>query len=100
MLWSVTGAVCFLGLMLGRTTADDDEAYRRTTQVVGGLLQDFVAENGHAECSQLTGYDPQDPEQRSKFASDSERKIDCRRLVMGAARMAVQQVQTSGHQPK
>ncbi|MBA1335309.1 MAG: hypothetical protein HPY66_0931 [Firmicutes bacterium] len=60
MCGALTGAIMVLGIKYGRddSTQERDPSYSRTDR----LVEKFVGKYGTVNCTELTGFDPNDPE--------------------------------------
>jgi len=63
---AVTGAMMSIGLLHGRTNADDDAAKQKTRSLIKEFVKQFEAIYGTTTCNQLTGYDINDPIQNAE----------------------------------
>ncbi len=78
---AVSGAVMVIGLKYGKSTQGDDEATTRTRARVREFVSGFIARNGSVNCTDLLGWNLNDPIEYEKARSSGLFKTRCSDLV-------------------
>ena len=84
---AVSGALMVIGLKYGKAEKGDDEATKKTRALVREFMKRFTARHGSVNCTQLLGYNLDDPEEYEKARSSGLFHSLCPVLVGDAARI-------------
>ncbi|HOW67326.1 MAG TPA: C-GCAxxG-C-C family protein [Candidatus Paceibacterota bacterium] len=84
---AVTGAIMVLGLALGDSNPQDQQAKARTYAAVVEFEKRFAAQAGSTCCRDLLGLDVREPEQLAKARETGLFKTLCPRFVETSARI-------------
>jgi C_GCAxxG_C_C family probable redox protein len=82
---ALTGGMMVLGLMFGRTAADDEEAKEKNYRLVHEFVERFDGDFGERMCRDLLGFDPGYPEASQRFKDEPELEKRCAGFVKKAA---------------
>ncbi len=78
---AVTGAYMVIGLMYGKSRADDNEARDKTFQMTRQFMDEFKAGHGSVNCTRLVGYDLSDPQQLTDARASGVFQSVCPKLI-------------------
>ncbi|MDD1693104.1 MAG: C-GCAxxG-C-C family protein [Methanoregula sp.] len=82
---AVSGAILVIGLKYGKTKVEDDAATEKTRALVRQFIREFTEKNGSINCTELLGYNLDNPEE---FAQARDKRLfisKCTPLVRDAA---------------
>jgi C_GCAxxG_C_C family probable redox protein len=82
---AVTGALMVLGLLYGRTEAEDTDAKELNYLLANRFIDRFEASKGSRICRELLGFDPGSEEGRRRLREDPELGDRCTGYVREAA---------------
>jgi C_GCAxxG_C_C family probable redox protein len=82
---AVSGALMVIGLKYGKAEKGDDEATKKTRALVREFMKRFAARHGSVNCTELLGYNLNDPEEYEKARSRGIFRTKCPVLVGDAA---------------
>lgn len=95
MCGSVTGEIMVLGLQYGSILSNDEVARSYTYQHVHELIQHFMEIHGSIQCSDLLGYNLNDPQQLQTVSEKGLFIQLCPNLVRDAAQILVEMLETT-----
>lgn len=82
---AVSGALMVIGLKYGKTLADDDAATEKTRTLVRKFIKEFENRHGSVNCTELLGYNLNDPVDYEKARASGLFLTKCPILVRDAA---------------
>ncbi|WP_321506642.1 C-GCAxxG-C-C family protein [uncultured Methanoregula sp.] len=82
---AVSGAILVIGLKYGKTVADDDAATEKTRALVRQFIHEFTEKNGSINCTELLGYNLNNPEEFARARDSGIFVTKCTPLVRDAA---------------
>jgi C_GCAxxG_C_C family probable redox protein len=82
---AVTGSILVIGLKYGKTQQGDDAATEKTRTLVREFMQEFTQHHGSVSCTELLGYNLNNPEEYEKARENNLFMTKCPEFVRDAA---------------
>lgn len=82
---AVSGAILVIGLKYGKVHQGDDAATEKTRSLVREFIREFSVRNGSINCTELLGYNLDNPEEYEKARGERLFFTKCPALVRDAA---------------
>jgi C_GCAxxG_C_C family probable redox protein len=87
---AVSCAILVIGLKYGKVHSGDDAATEKTRALVREFIQEFTERNGSVNCTELLGYNLNNPEDYKKAHEEKLFFTKCPTLVRDAANILEQ----------